>query len=225
MSNLIRTNYRIPRQQMVERQLRNKGIGDERLIAAMTKVPRHVFVEEALAHQAYGDRPLPIGEQQTISQPYVVAKMTEALKLTGSEHVLEIGTGSGYQAAILAELCHRVYTIERMRPLMIKARSLLQGLGYHNLLFRLGDGSAGWPEQAPFEGIIVTAGSPRIPAPLIEQLAPGGRLVIPVGKSRMTQVMIRLVKDQSGNVTETNLGECRFVDLVGKHGWNDERRQ
>ncbi|MFH1138153.1 MAG: protein-L-isoaspartate(D-aspartate) O-methyltransferase [Pseudomonadota bacterium] len=221
MSNQGVLNYRLPRRQMVERQIRDRGVKDQRVLDAMLKIPRHFFVEEALIHQAYGDRPLPIGESQTISQPVMVAQMTEALELKGNERVLEIGTGSGYQAAILAELAYRVYTIERFRSLMIKARQLLEGLGYRNIVFLNGDGTRGWAEQAPFEAIMVTAGAPDVPAPLVEQLAPGGRLVIPVGKSRMNQTLLKIVKDQSGALTEHNLGGCRFVDLVGQHGWTE----
>ncbi|MFH1091842.1 MAG: protein-L-isoaspartate(D-aspartate) O-methyltransferase [Pseudomonadota bacterium] len=213
-------DYTLARQKMVENQIKARDIIDQRVIKAMLKIPRHLFVEEALAHRAYGDSPLPIGEQQTISQPYIVAQMTEALELKGSERVLEIGTGSGYQAAILAELCYRVYTIERIRSLMMKARAVLEEMGYHNVFFRLDDGTLGWSEQAPFEAIVVTAGAPEVPAPLMEQLAPGGRLVIPVGKSRQTQSLMKLIKDESGRITSLNLGDCRFVDLVGNHGWS-----
>ena len=219
MRVLGKDDYRLARHQMVERQIMARGIKDERVLAAMRQVPRHLFVEEALSNRAYGDHALPIGEQQTISQPFIVAQMTEALELNGSEMTLEIGTGSGYQAAILAELCFRVYTVERIRPLMIKSRRLLEGLGYHNIVFRLYDGTCGWAEQGPFEAIMVTAGAPDIPEPLIEQLAPGGRLVIPVGRNRSSQSLLRLEKDEQGRMTKTNLGGCRFVDLVGRHGW------
>ena len=222
MSNLDRLDYRLPRRQMIERQIKERGVKDQRVLDAMMKIPRHLFVEEALVHQAYGDRPLPIGESQTISQPVMVAQMTEALELKGKEWVLEIGTGSGYQAAILAELVYRVFTMERFRSLMTRARQLLEKLGYRNVVFRQGDGTTGWPEQAPFDAIIVTAGAPVVPEPLVDQLAPGGRLVIPVGKTRMTQTLLKIVKDESGKLTETNLGGCRFVDLVGQHGWSED---
>ncbi len=213
-------DYQLVRQQMVERQLKGRGVRDPRVLEAMLRVPRHLFVEEALIHRAYGDHPLPIGENQTISQPFIVAQMTEALELQGSERVLEIGTGSGYQAAILAELCYRVYTVERMRPLMSRARKLIEQMGYRNVVFRLHDGTVGWSEQAPFDAIIVTAGGPDIPAPLIEQLQPGGRLIIPVGQTRMSQTLFKVVKDKNGRLTKTSLGACRFVDLVGQHGWS-----
>jgi protein-L-isoaspartate(D-aspartate) O-methyltransferase len=215
-------DYHLARQQMVERQLKGRGIRDHRVLEAMNRVPRHFFVDEALAHAAYGDGPLPIGEQQTISQPYIVAQMTEALELTGREHVLEVGTGSGYQAAVLAELGYRVYTIERHRSLQARARQILDRIGYRNILFKLGDGTAGWPEQAPFEAIIVTAGGPRVPEPLLEQLAPGGRLVVPTGATRESQILLKVTKSEQGRVTQTTLSGCRFVDLVGEHGWPKE---
>jgi protein-L-isoaspartate(D-aspartate) O-methyltransferase len=147
--------------------------------------------------------------------------MTEALGLCGDERVLEVGTGSGYQAAVLAEIAYRVYSVERLRPLMLRARRLLEGIGYRNVLFRLGDGTAGWAEQAPFDAVIVTAGGPNVPGPLLDQLGPGGRLVAPVGESRSFQNLIRIEKDKNGRLTTRDLGGCRFVDLVGRHGWED----
>ena len=220
MGRTSKDNYQLARQQMVEQQIKVRGIKDERVLEAMARVPRHLFVEEAMAPRAYADHPLPIGEQQTISQPYIVALMTEALELSEKDRVLEVGTGSGYQAAILAELCHRVYTIERIRSLMINARQLLERLGYRNVVLKHNDGTNGWPEQGPFDAIIVTAGGPDLPPPLIEQLSLGGRLVVPVGKSRLSQDLIKLVKSKTGRLTRTNLGGCRFVDLVGQHGWS-----
>ena len=148
--------------------------------------------------------------------------MTEALELKGSEHVLEIGTGSGYQTAVLAELCYKVYSVERIRSLLQRARQILQQLKYHNVVFRLSDGSCGWPEQGPFDAIIVTAGSPDIPEPLLDQLAPGGRMVVPVGQIRQAQSMIKMVKDENGRISKTTLGGCRFVDLVGQYGWPEQ---
>ena len=219
MNVLGKEHYHLSRQRMVENQLKARGIMDKRVIAAMTKTPRHLFVEEAFVSRAYGDHPLPIGEQQTISQPYIVAQMSEALGLEGNERVLEVGTGSGYQTAVLADLCYRVYTIERLRPLMIRARQLLADLGYTNILFRMGDGSLGWPEEAPFDAIIATAGAPEIPMPLVNQLGPGGRLVAPVGRDRKSQILMKIEKDANGRVTTKELGGCRFVDLVGQHGW------
>ncbi len=211
-------DYAPARRRMVETQIKARGIADPRLLEAMLKVPRHLFVEEALWSQAYGDHPLQIGHYQTISQPYMVALMTEALQLQGDERVLEIGTGSGYQAAILAELAARVYSVERIRALMAKARRTLDGLSYHNILIKLGDGTIGWPEEAPFDGIIVTAGAPIIPQPLIAQLKTGGRLVIPVGDEH-TQTLKRFTLSETGP-REEDLTRCRFVKLVGEHGWS-----
>ncbi|HIE52022.1 MAG TPA: protein-L-isoaspartate(D-aspartate) O-methyltransferase, partial [Armatimonadetes bacterium] len=176
---------RAEREAMVERQIRARGVRDPRVLEAMRQVPRHKFVLPSLQAQAYQDTPLPIGLDQTISQPYMVALMTELLELKGPEKVLEVGTGSGYQAAILAELAEQVYTIERIPELAAAARQRLQELGYHNVTVRVGDGTLGWPEEAPFEAIIVTAGGQTVPPALKEQLAEGGRLVIPVGGYRM----------------------------------------
>jgi protein-L-isoaspartate(D-aspartate) O-methyltransferase len=208
------------RLKMVEEQLTSRGIKDSRLIEAMKKIPRHLFVEEALQSQAYTDHPLPIGEKQTISQPYMVALMTEALLLTGKERVLEIGTGSGYQTAILAEMSEKVFSIERIRPLAIRARKLLYDLGYFNVEIKIFDGTFGWMEESPFDAILVTAGSPDIPQPLIDQLAPGGRLVIPVGDA-FVQELFRVTKTE-GEVKKEDLGGCRFVKLIGKYGWKTE---
>jgi len=202
---------------MVSEQLVSKGINDKRVLAAMLKVPRHLFVEEGLWHQAYGDFPLPIGEGQTISQPYIVALMTEALHLTGGERVLEIGTGSGYQTAILAELTNYVFSIERINTIAARARKVLDALGYAHVLIRIGDGTRGWAEEAPFAAIIVTAGAPKIPASLVEQLAVGGRLVIPVG-DEFSQNLLSVVKKEKG-YREENLGGVRFVKLIGDLGW------
>lgn len=208
------------RLKMVEEQIISREIRDARVIAAMKKVPRHRFVEEALQSQAYSDHPLPIGEKQTISQPYMVALMTEALQLTGKEKVLEIGAGSGYQTAILAELAERVYSIERIRSLAIKARQLLYELGYFNVEIKIFDGTYGWLEESPFDAIVVTAGAPDIPQPLLDQLAMGGRLVIPVGDA-FVQDLIRVTKEGEG-IKKEDLGGCRFVKLIGKFGWDDE---
>lgn len=207
------------RERMVKTQLVPRGIKDQRVLSAMKKVPRHLFIGEALWREAYNDHPLPIGHKQTISQPYIVALMTEALELTGDENVLEIGTGSGYQAAILAELSHKLYTIERIRPLMVTARSILARLGYTNILFKAFDGTLGWDQYAPYDAIMVTAGAPNIPEPLLEQLAIGGRLVIPVG-TRFSQEMIKVTKRKKDLYARKELGGCRFVDLLGIHGWS-----
>ena len=211
--------YRIARQRMVENQIKARGIKDERVLKAMLKVPRHLFVEEALRDQAYGDFPLPIGEGQTISQPYIVALMTEALELKGNERVLEIGTGSGYQTAILAELALWVYTIEKYPKILERAKKILTKLGYKNITFRLGDGSLGWPEAAPFDAIIVTAAAPKIPQPFIDQLAEGGRIVIPVG-DEFSQVLMKGIK--KGGILHTQTIEAvRFVKLVGAYGFKE----
>ncbi len=210
------------RERMVERDIRPRGVKDERVLEAMLKVPRHLFVGEGQRMSAYEDHPLPIGEGQTISQPFIVALMTEALQLTGSETVLEIGTGSGYQTAILAELAARVYTVERVPSLTGRARKVLDSLGYKNILVKLSDGTLGWSEYAPYSRILVTAGAPSVPEPLLEQLAPGGKLVIPVGSNSLQELM-RVTKREDGSIRKENLGGCVFVRLVGKHGWEVNR--
>jgi protein-L-isoaspartate(D-aspartate) O-methyltransferase len=214
------TDFPKARLKMVEEQIVSRGIKDPRLVAAMKKIPRHLFVEEALQNQAYTDHPLPIGEKQTISQPYMVALMTEALLLTGKEKVLEIGTGSGYQTAILAELSEKVFSVERIRPLAIRARKLLYELGYFNVEIKIFDGTFGWMEESPFDAILVTAGSPDIPETLIDQLAIGGKLVIPVGDA-FVQDLFRVTRTEAG-VKKEDLGGCRFVKLIGKYGWENE---
>jgi protein-L-isoaspartate(D-aspartate) O-methyltransferase len=214
-------NYDVARKRMVENQIIGRGIRDRRVIDAMLKIPRHLFVEEAMAAQAYNDNPLPIGERQTISQPYMVALMTELLELKGKERVLEIGTGSGYQAAVLAVLADRVYTMERIRPLAMRARKVLDSLGLLNVNIKIDDGTCGWEEEAPFDAILVTAGAPKIPEPLVNQLAPGGCLVLPVG-DQFSQTLVRVVKSEDGSVSvEQSIG-CRFVKLIGKQGWEGE---
>lgn len=207
------------REEMVKRQIEGRGVTDEKVLAAMRKVPRHLFISEALQDQAYGDFPLPIGEQQTISQPFIVAEMTQALQLSEDDRVLEIGTGSGYQAAILAEIAYRVYTIERIHPLLVKARLLFDQLQYHNIITRYGDGTSGWIDESPFDAIIVTAGAPRIPDKLVAQMAVGARMVVPVGDQH-SQELIKIYKEEKG-VHQTNLGGCRFVKLVGEDGWSE----
>ncbi len=210
------------RSKMVDAQLRARGIRDGRVLAAMEKIPRHLFVDEGLADQAYNDSPLPIDRQQTISQPYMVALMSEAMGLAGDERVLEIGTGSGYQTAILAELAERVFSIERIAVLANRARRILDALNYYNVAIRVGDGTLGWREEGPFAAIMVTAGSPRVPRSLIEQLTVGGRLVIPVG-NRSSQSLLRLTRlsDDPDDLKREELGGCRFVDLIGEHGWDN----
>ncbi len=212
-------DYQIAREKMVKNQLIPRGISDQGVLKAMRKVPRHLFVEEALGGEAYNDHPLPIGHQQTISQPYIVALMTQALELTGKERALEIGTGCGYQTAILAELSERVYTIERIRPLMEEARTLLAELNYKNIIFSAFDGTVGWREYEPFDAIMVTAGAGKIPQPLLDQLADGGRMIIPIG-DRTSQELIKITRDQD-RYQKKYLGGCRFVDLIGVHGWKE----
>ncbi|MBW2120018.1 MAG: protein-L-isoaspartate(D-aspartate) O-methyltransferase [Deltaproteobacteria bacterium] len=212
-------DYRLAREKMVKTQLAPRGIKDPRLLKVMGKIPRDRFIEEALSGEAYNDHPLPIGHKQTISQPYIVALMTEALELTGEEKVLEIGTGSGYQTAILADLSRKVYTVERIRDLMVKARNILADLGYNNIMFKAFDGTLGWKEYELYDAIMVTAGAPNIPQPLLDQLADDGRLIIPVG-NRFSQELIKVTK-KKGNIIQKNFGGCRFVDLVGLYGWKD----
>jgi len=218
--NSKNNRYEIARRRMVTEQLIAGGIKDERVLEAMGKVPREVFVEAAMADQAYEDRPLHIGMGQTISQPLIVAMMTEALELKGNEKVLEIGTGSGYQAAILAELAKEVFTIERIDVLSIRARKAIHKLLYRNVRFRIGDGSLGWPEEAPFDAIIVTAGAPSIPETLSRQLSDGGRLVIPVG-GEAVQELVKVIRNGDSFTTKFITG-CRFVKLIGEHGWKND---
>jgi protein-L-isoaspartate(D-aspartate) O-methyltransferase len=211
--------YKRQREEMVKRQIVSRGITDENVITAMRNVPRHLFVSEALTDQAHGDFPLPIGEQQTISQPYIVAEMTQALQLSKEDRVLEIGTGSGYQAAIIAQIAYRVYSIERIHSLLLKARSLFDRLLYHNIITRYSDGTTGWANESPFDAIIITAGAPSIPQTLVNQLAVGGRMVIPVG-DQYSQELIKLHREKNG-IHKTNLGGCRFVKLIGEQGWRE----
>ncbi|OQX62735.1 MAG: protein-L-isoaspartate O-methyltransferase [Desulfococcus sp. 4484_241] len=207
------------REQMVENQIARRGVADPKVLRAMLTVPRHLFVSEALRDQAYGDFPLPIGEGQTISQPYIVAEMTQALELGSSDRVLEIGTGSGYQAAIIAQIASRVFTIERKHSLYIKARALFDRLGYYNIATRYSDGTLGWKEESPFDAVIITAGAPEIPSVLVDQLKVGGRLVAPVG-GESSQELVKLVKEKTG-IRYMSLGGCRFVKLIGEHGWRE----
>ncbi len=202
------------------RRLEAQGITDQKVLEVMRRIPRHLFIANALWDQAYADHPVPIDRGQTISQPYIVALMTQALQLEKSDRVLEIGTGSGYQTAILAELAQHVYTIERFPELSEKAQKLLTEAGYTNISFRVGDGTVGWPEEAPFEKIIVTAAAPEVPAALVEQLAERGRLVIPVG-GRQLQTLVALTKEGE-KLRREELCACSFLPLVGKEGWPDE---
>lgn len=204
---------------MVEQQLVGRGIKDQRLLGVFAKIPRHFFVDEAQAAQAYLDTPLPIGYGQTISQPYIVALMIEALDLNLTDRVLEIGFGSGYQTAILASLVKEVMAVERIEALYHKGEENLSRLGFDNINLKLDDGTLGWTEAAPFNAIIVAAGGPKVPQPLMEQLAPGGRMIVPVGPTDKAQKLTLLKKETDGSVFRSALGDCRFVALVGRHGW------
>lgn len=204
---------------MVQDQIVARGIDDARVIAALRKIPRQLFVDPGIVNRAYSDSALPIGEKQTLSQPYMAAHMTAALRLTGKEKALEIGTGSGYQTALLAELCFNVFSVEKLRTLSRKARRLLDQLGYQNIALHVGDGTIGWSEHAPYDAILVAAAAPSAPKPLLEQLALGGRLVIPVGDEQ-AQILLRVTRTPDG-FNEDQLGECKFVKLIGKYGWPD----
>ena len=215
-------DYRLARKKMIKEQLMPRGITDANVLKAMEKIHRHLFVEEALEGESYNDHPLPIGHKQTISQPYIVALMTQELDLTGKERTLEIGTGSGYQTAVLAELSKLVCTVERVVPLIERAKVLLAELGYTNVFFKTDDGTVGWPDFAPYQAIMVTAGAPSLPEPLLAQLSEGGRMIIPIG-DHFSQELIKITKTKD-SYKEENLGGCRFVDLVGRHGWEEERK-
>jgi len=212
-------SYLLAQERMVEEQLVSRGIRDSRVLAAMAKVRRHLFVAEELRSRAYDDNPLPIGEGQTISQPYMVALMVEALGLKGKERVLEIGTGSGYAAAVLAELCAQVFSIEWVEDLAVRAQVVLVSLGYRNVSIRVGDGTLGWEEHAPYDAVVISAGAPCIPRPLIRQLKLDGSLVLPMGEEEL-QTLVRIRKERGG-LREEYLGECLFVKLMGAYGWED----
>lgn len=214
-------DYASARERMVREQVLGRGIQDRRVVETLLKIPRHFFVPEALVGQAYADSALPIGEKQTITQPFMVAFMSQALNLKGKERVLEIGTGSGYQAAVLSSLAARVYSVERIRSLLERARKALDQIHCRNVLTRLFDGSYGWKEESPFDAILVTAGAPSIPKLLVEQLKVGGVLVIPVG-TRKEQKLLRLRRGIDG-FTQELLIDCHFVDLVGEHGWEKRK--
>jgi protein-L-isoaspartate(D-aspartate) O-methyltransferase len=196
-----------------------RGVSDPRVLEAMRRVPRHRFVDDALQDQAYGDHPLPIGDGQTISQPFIVARMTELLGLAGREKVLEIGTGCGYQAAVLAELAARVCSVERLPRLAGRARQTLESLGYTNVWVRTANGTFGWPDEAPFDRILVAAGGPAVPPPLFEQLAEGGRMVMPVGSADSQKLSV--IEKRSGEMRVTEDSGCVFVKLIGKYAWQN----
>ncbi len=212
-------SFETKRELMVSRQLQARGIRDSRVLSAMRRVPRHLFVSPDQQDQAYGDFPLPIGEGQTISQPFMVATMLADLRLKGHEHILEIGTGSGYNAALIAELATTVISIERIANLAERARELVAQLGYKNIQIEIGDGTFGWQEGAPYDGIVVTAGAPRVPSALLNQLAIGGRLVVPVGgrSGQVLEIHTKVKQDRFDVETDT---ACRFVSLIGKDGWD-----
>ena len=210
-------DYTTARNRMVQEQLVPRGITDPGVLNAMGTVPRHRFVASGQEEAAYTDQPLSIGQQQTISQPYIVALMTQALELKPENKVLEIGTGSGYQTAVLAELAHAVYTVEKIDLLLEQARNVLAALGYDNVASKLHNGTQGWPEHSPYNAILVTAGAPRIPEPLLDQLEEGGRMIIPVGDQTLQELTKVTKKD--GNVRAEKFGGCRFVPLRGEHGW------
>lgn len=212
-------DYEILRERMVLQQLIPRGIKNQKVLDAFRKVERHKFIPEDLRSSAYADFPVPIGEGQTISQPYIVALMTDCLNLTGQDKVLEIGTGSGYQAAILAELTKEVYSIERFEVLAKRAEVILNALGYANIKIKVDDGTLGWQEAGPFDKIMVTAASPQIPLPLTEQLKENGKLILPLGES-FSQVLT-LVEKKKGKFESVDICGCVFVPLVGKHGWNN----
>jgi protein-L-isoaspartate(D-aspartate) O-methyltransferase len=211
------------RERMVERQIAARGVRDARVLQALRDVPRHAFVPAELAAAAYDDRALPIAAGQTISQPYVVALMVEALSLTPRDRVLEVGTGSGYAAAVLSRLAAEVYTIERHAELADLASARFTELGYANIHARIADGTLGWPEAAPFEAILVSAGGPCVPSALEAQLAVGGRLVIPVGAGRSSQQLLRVTRRTAHELEREDLGEVQFVPLVGAEGWDEDR--
>lgn len=203
---------------MVREQIEARGVTDPRVLAAMRQIPRHLFVDEALQAQAYGDHPVPIGLGQTLSQPYIVALMTALLVVRPQMRILEIGTGSGYQAAILASMDAQVFTVERIKQLYAIARSRLLEMKFFNVRVKLDDGTLGWPEHSPFDRIIVTAGGPEVPSPLLEQLADPGIMVIPVGPTKREQRLLRIFK-KDGRIHQEDQGGVAFVDLVGSHGW------
>lgn len=213
-------DFSIARRRMVEQLVKGKGVRDPLVLNAMLAVPRHLFVEEAFQSQAYSDFSLPIGEKQTISQPYIVGKMTECLLLKGGERVLEVGTGSGYQAAVLSQIASRVYSVERHPALARRARKVLDQTGCNNVHIKVTDGTFGWEEQAPFDAIIVTAGSPSVPGKYLDQLTSTGRLVIPVGE-KGSQILKRIIRNGS-QFYEENILDCRFVPLVGQYGWSEK---
>jgi protein-L-isoaspartate(D-aspartate) O-methyltransferase len=217
----LQAEYRIPRERMVERLREQYRIRDANVLEAMRQIPRHFFVPEALRGRAYGDHALPIDANQTISQPFIVARMTELLELDKKSRVLEIGAGSGYQTSVLAQLASQVYAIERIGELARDAQARIRELGIYNATVKAFDGTLGWSAHGPYDGILVAAGGPKVPEPLIAQLKMGGRLVIPVGETRESQRLVRVIKTETGNKIEQH-GPCQFVPLIGQHGWGSQ---
>lgn len=222
-------DYEVARTRMVKEQVFKRGITDKIVQKSMLKVPRHLFVDQAFWPRAYSDNSLPIGHDQTISQPYIVALMTQEMELTGKEKVLEIGTGSGYQAAVLADIGCTVFTVERVAELSSHAKEVIRSLGLRNIYFRIGDGTLGWKEKAPFDRIMVTAGAPALPEVLLEQLSPNGRIVIPVGKKAIESKegvpppqQLLIITRQDKIIEKRYVAGCNFVPLIGKHGWGNE---
>ncbi len=214
--------FEIPRARMVEHLRSHYKIADEHVLEAMNRVPRHAFVPDALKAQAYKDNALPISGGQTISQPFIVARMTELLELKGRERILEIGSGSGYQTAVLATVARKVFAVERLPGLHAEAKQKLMSLGFRNISYRCDDGTNGWEVYAPFDAMLVAAGGPTIPEPLVKQLEIGGRMVIPIGADQKTQMLVRVTRTEKGFDTE-NFGPCAFVPLIGNHGWDGKK--
>lgn len=214
----ITDRYEFNRIAMVDLLRSKYRIADERVLKVMASLPRHKFVPEAIESQAYKDNALPIAGGQTISQPFIVARMTELLELKGTEKVLEVGAGTGYQTAVLASLANRVFSIERLPKLAAEAEARLAAMGFKNVVLKTGDGTEGWPDRAPFDAILVAAGGPSVPTPLVSQLKVGGKLIVPVGATMKSQDLILVTRTESGS-TETNCGPCAFVPLIGEHGW------
>lgn len=212
--------YQLPREKMVKHLREHHRINDDRVLNVMLKIPRHKFVPEALKFQAYRDNALPIAANQTISQPYIVAKMTELLELTPTSKILEIGAGSGYQTIVLSKLSGKVYSIERVEKLALEAQEKLKEFNIQNVTLQCGDGTNGWKIYSPFDGILVAAGSPILPEPLLDQLKIGGKLVIPIGKDPKSQDLIRIIRTENGFKQEDH-GKCSFVPLIGQHGWQN----
>lgn len=216
--------FEIPRGRMVEHLRNHYKIADERVLAALNTVPRHLFVPDALRAQAYKDNALPLSAGQTVSQPYIVARMSELLELKGRERVLEIGSGSGYQTAVLAMLARKVFAIERIASIANEAKFRLMSLGYRNISYRTADGTTGWEVYAPFDAMLVAAGGPSVPEPLVQQLEIGGRMVIPIGQDQKTQMLVRVTRKEKGYTTE-ECGPCAFVPLIGQHGWSSTSKK